>query len=320
MADNRAMTRPAWHTPPDARARAWVERAVAPGARVVRAWRLAGGIATAADALRIVVPGEAAPREVVLRRWLRPGWVDEEPALTPSHEAAILGAVASSSATAAGLLPVPRVLAVDPGGADAGAPSLLTDRLPGTRATPATEATAAVLEGCGSVLARVHALGGDPVAGPRLRAILPAFAPYYALVPRRIPARTHRAGLWARAHEICDLGPRPGPDVVLHRDLHPGNTLWTGTRLAGVVDWTGACLGPPGADLGHLRANLGPRHGIGAADRALAAYAGRAGSEPQDQPWWDVRMALDGFDAPDALTAAELDRIEAYLDEVVQRG
>jgi hypothetical protein len=314
------MTRPAWHTPPDARARAWVEHAVAPGARVVRAWRLMGGIATAMDALRLAVPGEDEARDVVLRRWLRPGWADEDPDLTPPHEASVLRAVASSRAGASGALPVPQVIAVDPEGAAAGAPSLLATLLRGSRPTTATEAAGARLEGYGAVLARIHALGDDPVAGPVLHAILPAFEPYHALEPRRIPGQTRRAGVWARAYDICELGPRPSPAVVLHRDLHPGNTLWAGGRLAGVVDWTGACLGAAGADLGHLRANLGPRHGIAAADRALTAYAGAVGAEPPDQAWWDVRMTLDLLDDPDGLGPDELDAIEAWLDEVVRRG
>ena len=118
------MPRPAWHLPIDARARRWVETALGDGARVVGTRRLAGGIATAADAVWAVVRGEPEPRETVLRRWMRPGWQVEDPALTPGHEAAILAALDGSG------LPVPRVVAVDPDGTACGVPGGRWSRSP----------------------------------------------------------------------------------------------------------------------------------------------------------------------------------------------
>ena len=52
--------------------------------------------------------------------------------------------------------------------------------------------------------------------------------------------------------------PAPPDDraCFIHRDYHPGNTLWTGGRLTGVVDWIGGSWGPPSVDLGHMRVNL----------------------------------------------------------------
>jgi aminoglycoside phosphotransferase (APT) family kinase protein len=62
------------------------------------------------------------------------------------------------------------------------------------------------------------------------------------------------------------------PGRLVHRDYHPGNTLWAGGRLAGVVDWTGGSWGPPSADLGHMRVNLAADLGVEVADRFLAAH------------------------------------------------
>ena len=300
------MVRPAWHTPPDARARSWASAALGPGWRVTHGRRLGGGIATAADALWLEGPG-GARREVVLRRWLRPGWEADDPAFTPAHEAGILGRLAGTG------LPVPVVLAVDAVGRRCGAPAVLAERLPGRRPTRVEQRRPAVLRGLGEALAAIHAVDG-------LRDVAAPFAPYYDLDPARTPERTRRAGTWARARELTAVAPRPGPDTFLHRDFHPGNTLWSGSGLTGIVDWAAASFGPAGADLGHLRANLGPDHGIDAADRALAAYAAAAGAEPPDQAWWDVRMLLDAFDDPHTLDAGRLDRIEAYLDAVLARA
>lgn len=301
------MVRPAWHAAPDARVRAWVAAAVGRGWRVTGARHLAGGIATAADLLRLEHPIRAH-REVVLRRWLRPGWADEDPGLTPAHEAAVLDGLRGTG------IPAPVVLAVDPDGAGCGSPALLADRLPGRRPTPSEERSPARLRAIGEALAAIHALDHG------LRRSAVPFAPYYDLEPRRIPAGTSLAGMWVRAHEIVSIGPVPSTDVFLHRDLHPGNTLWVGALLTGIVDWTGASWGPAGSDLGHLRANLGPRHGIVIADRALAAYAAVAGGEPPDQAWWDLRMLIDMLDDPDAVGEADLDCMERYLEAVIARA
>lgn len=309
-----SMPRPPWHTPPDGRALAWVEAAVGGGRRVTRVRRLAGGIATAVDAMVLEGGSGAAavpPRIVVLRRWLRPGWEADDPALTPAHEAAVLRLLEPTG------LPVPRVVAVDADGAASGASALLTDRLPGRRPAPTHQRRPAVLRGIGEALAAIHAL--DPAAD--LRAATIPFAPFYEPDPDRTPAGTTRAGIWARARELVSIGARPGGrDVVLHRDFHPGNTLWEGTRLTGIVDWTGASFGPAGADLGHLRANLGVDIGLAAADAALEAYAVAAGAPPVDQAWWDVRMLLDGYDDPAEIGPERLDRMEAYLDAVIGRA
>jgi aminoglycoside phosphotransferase (APT) family kinase protein len=44
--------------------------------------------------------------------------------------------------------------------------------------------------------------------------------------------------------------------VLTHYDFWSGNTLWQDGTLTGVVDWSGAALGPPGFDLGWYRLDL----------------------------------------------------------------
>jgi aminoglycoside phosphotransferase (APT) family kinase protein len=46
------------------------------------------------------------------------------------------------------------------------------------------------------------------------------------------------------------------PDVLTHYDFWSGNTLWQDGTLTGVVDWSGAALGPRGFDLGWCRLDL----------------------------------------------------------------
>ena len=86
----------------------------------------------------------------------------------------------------------------------------------------------------------------------------------------------------------------PPPDdraCFIHRDYHPGNTLWTGGRLTGVVDWIGGSWGPPSVDLGHMRVNLTADLGLAVADRFLAAHRALTGFD--HHPWWDVAATVD---------------------------
>ena len=98
---------------------------------------------------------------------------------------------------------------------------------------------------------------------------------------------------------------------LIHRDYHPGNTLWAGGRLVGVVDWIGGSWGPPSVDLGHMRVNLAAELGLAVADRFLAAHRALTGFD--HHPWWDVASAVDvASEAPAAWRGVE-DLVAAAL-------
>ncbi|MEO5900118.1 MAG: aminoglycoside phosphotransferase family protein, partial [Ilumatobacteraceae bacterium] len=70
------------------------------------------------------------------------------------------------------------------------------------------------------------------------------------------PRWTSQSNMWGRAFEIFH-GPNPTSDVgFVHRDFHPGNTLWHRQRLTGVIDWQAGCVGPASIDPAHCRINL----------------------------------------------------------------
>lgn len=70
------------------------------------------------------------------------------------------------------------------------------------------------------------------------------------------PRWSRQPRMWERAFEFFH-GPMPTTDWgFVHRDFHPGNTLWQRGRLTGVVDWQVACVGPASIDPGHCRMNL----------------------------------------------------------------
>ena len=81
-----------------------------------------------------------------------------------------------------------------------------------------------------------------------------------------------------------------GPCLV-HNDYWPGNTVWFRGRLVAVVDWAGACVGDPRADVAQCRADLVFSDGLEIADTFLRSYEALAGHMP-DMWYHDAFMGL----------------------------
>ncbi|HWT23036.1 MAG TPA: aminoglycoside phosphotransferase family protein, partial [Solirubrobacteraceae bacterium] len=169
----------------------------------------------------------------------------------------------------------------------AGAPALLMTRLSG-----AVEWRPADLEGhlraLAALLPEIHAvpLPSDPAVEP--------YRPY-ALELSDPPPWATRPDVWRRAFAVFDRPVPADATCFIHRDYHPGNVLWSGGAVSGVVDWALAAIGAPDADVGHCRMNLARALGMGAADRFLALHR-RATGRGRYDPYWDVVAALGGFE------------------------
>jgi aminoglycoside phosphotransferase (APT) family kinase protein len=259
---------------PPAAALGWAAAPFGPGSRVVAvrplpsSW-LANHAVDVADAA-------GAVHRLVLRRWARPGWADEDPDFTAAREAAILELLAPTP------VPAPALVAADPEAAVCDVPALLLARLPGAPPDLAGDPTRLV-EGLAAALPPIHAVAGPGPVPPYRRFYDPG-----QLVP---PAWSARPALWERALAVAAGSPPPYRACCIHRDYHPGNTLWTGGRLTGVVDWIGGSWGPPSVDLGHMRVNLAADLGLAVADRFLDAHRALTGFD--HDPWWDVASAVD---------------------------
>ena len=296
-----------WQVRPSRAALAWAARAVGPGARFRAVHRLGSGIAQATHALTI---DDAAGRRhrLVLQRWLRPGWEEEDPGFDPAKEAAVLDALAG------GPVPVPPVVAVDPDGRASGAAALLTGRLPGRQPTVEHVRRAATLDVLGSTLAAIHRLGSER-STPELRDVVPAYWAFGDLADAVVPATTRRRKAWNAALAIAGESLPPGrPAMLIHRDYHAWNTLWDRGRLSGVVDWSSASWGPPAADLAHLRVDLVVDVSVEAAAQARRAYAA-AGGDLTDARHHQLRTVFDylGDSDPVRLGPGAVDRLDAFL-------
>jgi aminoglycoside phosphotransferase (APT) family kinase protein len=261
---------------PPAAALAWAAAAIGPGGRVLAVRSLPSGW-TANHAVDVADPPGAVHR-LVLRRWARPGWDDEDPDFHAAREAAILELLAPTP------VPAPALVAADPDAAACDVPALLLERLPGGPPDLAGD-PATVVEGLAAALPPIHAVT-VPVPGT-----VPAYRRFYDPARLRPPPWSDRPELWTRAYAVAAGPPPDDRACFIHRDYHPGNTLWEGDRLVAVVDWLGGSWGPPSVDLGHMRLNLTWDLGVEAADRFLAAHRALTGFD--HHPYWDVVAAVD---------------------------
>jgi hypothetical protein len=172
------------------------------------------------------------------------------------------------------------------------------------------------IAGLARLLPPIHALD---VGG----AALDVYRPYDVHAPAAPPAWTRRPRVWERAIDVFKGPPPEPPSCFIHRDYHPGNVLWRGGAVTGVIDWLHGCAGAPGADLGHCRANLWALSGRRAADRLLDEYRRLRPSAPPYHPYWDLAAALGGL--PDIVPGGEPTppharaRLEGLVADAVDR-
>jgi len=243
------------------------------------------------------------PEQAVLRRYTKPALVERHPDLA-AREALALEVVRTSG------LAAPRLLAVDPEGAEVGVPALLMtllDGRPHLRPTGATDREEWIA-GLVDALIAVHLVAMTdverrPPSGDRCLEVQPpnsdrstqpaleAVGPWFDVPTLTVPPWAADPGLWNALFVELRAQPSPPPTdhlALVHRDLHPGNVLWARRRVSGIVDWVNAGFGSPAADLARCRTNLAVLTDQADADEVLARYRDRSGRNLDDQRWWDL--------------------------------
>jgi aminoglycoside phosphotransferase (APT) family kinase protein len=243
---------------------------------------LAGGLTSAMHRVRL--RGGAAQQDVVLRQMTVEPW--------RSFAAELLRREAETQiALAATDVPAPQLIAVDPRGDRAGEPSLLMTRMPGK-----TRLTGFDLDGLAEMLVCIHSI--HPARRPRTFQLWtePArwVVPPWAQDPQVFEAAFARIARHAPA----------GPRCFMHRDYQPGNVLFDGPRLCGVVDWVETSWGPPDLDVAHCQTNPALLDGVDAAAPWRAIYVAAGGRLSEDQDYWALMDAVSMLPEPAKLLPA----------------
>ena len=133
--------------------------------------------------------------------------------------------------------------------------------------------------GLASTLSAIHAVDSQLSFLPRLADVLAAELEGSGRGDARI-----RATIRAARDDI-----HRNPAVLLHGDFWPGNLLWEGDQLTGIVDWEDAMLGDPLADLGKSRLEMLWALGREALELYTAHYLSLNNTlETSALPYWDL--------------------------------
>jgi aminoglycoside phosphotransferase (APT) family kinase protein len=184
-------------------------------------------------------------------------------------------------------LAAPRLLAVDLDGAAAGVPVLLMTVLAGSSTIP-TIASTARLQALGAAAATLHTVATPPRPGLPLR-VRPLADVDFAAKRRATGSSPLLEAAEERVHAVAVP---QGATVLVHGDLWQGNTVWTGERCVGMVDWDAAGVGHPGIDLGTLRLDAAIVFGLPAAAEVLAGWRQATGHQADAMAYWDLVAAL----------------------------
>lgn len=205
----------------------------------------------------------------------------------PEHRGRFATEVAALRVAGYHGLPAARLLATDLDGAAAGALAVLTTVLPGHSRIPPV-ASAERLRGLGATAAALQSVPLSP------RDALPLRTRSIADVDFAAQRREKGTTALLTAAEECLAGlPVPGgPTVFVHGDLWFGNTLWSGDRCTGLVDWDCAGVGAPGIDLGGARFDAALMFGLPAAEQVLEGWQRAARRRADQVAYWDVVAAL----------------------------
>jgi aminoglycoside phosphotransferase (APT) family kinase protein len=260
---------------------AQVARALDPGAALIRAWELKGGVSAQVTALEVRRRDGALQRMVVRRHG--PADLRHNPRIA-ADEYRLLRLVRARGVAA------PAAYYVDESGTIFDTPYVVIEFVDGaTEFGPANLAD--MLAQLAAHLASIHCLDGSHAD----LAFLPSKTGWYANKLRSRPELLDDSIDEGRIRDRLEPAwplPQRNPSALLHGDYWPGNILWRDGRLAAVLDWEDAAVGDPLADLGNTRLELLWAFGAAAMERFTAAYRARMPLDYAQLPYWDLCAAL----------------------------
>ena len=285
----------------------WIAQSAGPNARVSRVVALPGS-ATTKHVIEIV-RSDGSMLPLLLRRYHDAKRLAEDPWYVPANEALALTVLADTA------VPAPRLYAADLQADICDVPAILESWLPGGPVQAPGDLRTYLMESAKTLVA-IHSVRTTEAKR------FPKYAPYSDLSAISPPSFSRRPRLWECVADALNPVPSLEGTTFIHRDYHPGNILWDGTRVTGVVDWATAAIGSPAVDLARMRLNLGCRWGPSVADQFVDAYVATGGDPNAYDPQVDLLDAADylaDFTSPAGSASDDFDRFETYVEGVLNR-
>lgn len=260
---------------------AQVAQKIDPKGRLLRAWRLEGGMSAQMTALEVALAG-GETKKLIVRR---PG----EMAVRRNPQAAaeefrVLQIVRSAGVSAQ----APCLL--DESGEIFPQPYLVIEYLEGRPEFAPADVHSYVVEAAAQ-LAAIHSIDSSKAD----LAFLPKQADRFADVFKERPLKPDDSLEETRIREALEaVWPLPelNAPVLLHGDFWPGNLLWRGDRLAAVIDWEDAEVGEPLMDLAISRLDTLWIFGVDAMNAFTQHYRSMTATDFTNLPYWDLCAAL----------------------------
>lgn len=282
---------------------------VEPGARLLRAWTLIGGLSATMTVMEVERPDGSCQR-LVVRRARRSQ--SERASLPIADEFRLLVELRALG------LPVPQPRGVDDSGTILDQPYSVLDYVDGSPRFAADDPgeTGRVLA---AQLAAIHQIDGS--------------RSHFADLPRQTEVIGRRLAETGNDFDVslseglirevlCTHWPPPEPhrSSLLHGDFWPGNVLWADDEVVAVIDWEDASVGDCLADVGIARLDLLWAFGPRAMSTFTDEYFSLRSADPANLPLWDLVAALRPAGAMSSWAADWVDLGRPDVTAATMRG
>lgn len=258
-----------------------VVQRVDPRSKLLRTWKLTGGVSAQVTALEIEQPGGQTKKLIVRQH----GEVDlKRNPQVAADEFQLLQLLHSAG------LATPKPYYLDQSGEIFSTPYVVIEYIEGKPEFAPAHSDDLILQ-LATHLSRIHAVNCSYLDV----SFLPRQENKYARRLRERPAEVDESLHEGHIRDVLEAAwplPQRNPSVLLHGDFWPGNILWRDGQLVAVIDWEDAALGDPLADLSNSRLEILWAFGIDAMHRFTRDYQSMASIDLTNLPYWDLCAAL----------------------------
>lgn len=258
-----------------------IVRKVVPGGRLLRAWKLQGGVSAQVTALEVEHP-EVCTQKMLVRRH---GPVDlkRNPHIATDEYTLLQRLYAAG-------LPVPRPYAVDQSCEIFPTPYIVIEYIEGETEFAPSDLSDFLLQ-FATCLSKIHQVDTAKLDV----SFLPAPTSRYNKLLHTWPASLDEASGEGRIRTALEaVGPlaQRNASALLHGDYWPGNLLWHSGRLVAVIDWEDSAFGDPLADLANSRLEILWAFGVEAMQHFTTLYQSLNTLDDSTLPHHDLYAAL----------------------------
>jgi len=260
---------------------AQVVQKIDPQSKLLRTWKLEGGISAQVTALEIEHP-DGQTKKVIVRKH---GEVDlKQNPHVAADEFALLRLLHSAG------LAVPAPCYLDQSCEIFSTPYIVVEYVEGTSEFSLTDGSDLILQ-LATHLSRIHWVDSSKLDV----SFLPKQENICGETLRNRPANVDESLDEGHIRDVLEAAwpfPQRNASVLLHGDYWPGNILWKDGRLVAVIDWEDARIGDPLADVASSRLEILWAFGREAMQHFTRHYQSMATIDFTNLPYWDLCAAL----------------------------